>query len=125
MITLQYSARTEKPEVIWIYGKAGKGKTESVYDKHSDIYPKDETLWWDNYSQNEVILIDDFDNGIPYRTLLRILDRYPYQGQIKGGYIHINSPYIYITCEFHPDHYWECNEYDQVARRLTSVIEMK
>lgn len=125
MCALRFSARTEKPEVLWIFGKAGVGKTRYVFDNYQDIYIKDGTPWWDNYTQNNVILIDDFDNMIPYRTLLRILDRYPYQGQVKGGYVQINSPNMVITCEHPPDYYWEGNEYDQVIRRLTSVIELK
>lgn len=119
--------RSQPPQVFWYYGLAGTGKTRSVIDKHGEdnVYIKDGTSWWDNYTQQEVILIDDFDNNIPYRTLLRILDRYRYQGQIKGGYVNINSPYIYITCEYPPSHYWGGNELDQITRRLTSVLEIK
>lgn len=119
--------RDSQPEVHWRWGKAGTGKTKYVIDKfdREEIYIKDGTSWWDNYKQQKCILIDDFDNGIPYRTLLRILDRNHEQGQIKGGYVYINSPYIYITCEHPPDYYWHGNEYDQVFRRLTSVEEIK
>lgn len=119
--------RDAAPQVHWRWGKAGVGKTKYVIDKfeREEIYIKDGTSWWDNYKQQKCILIDDFDNGIPYRTLLRILDRNHEQGQIKGGYVYINSPYIYITCEHPPEHYWQGNEYDQVFRRLTSVEEIK
>jgi predicted nucleic acid-binding Zn ribbon protein len=116
--------RTDKPTVVWIWGLAGTGKTRYVNKKHKDLYGKDNTMWWDGYKQQEAIIIDDFDNTIPYRTLLRILDRYTYQGQIKGGYTQINSPFIYITCEFPPEHYWSENELKQVTRRLTSVINL-
>jgi len=116
--------RVEKPTVVWIWGLAGTGKTRYVNDLHTDLYPKDNTMWWDGYKQQEAIIIDDFDNTIPYRTLLRILDRYTYQGQIKGGYTQINSPYIYITCEYPPEHYWHGNELNQITRRLTSVLNL-
>jgi len=118
--------RETLPEVHWRWGKSGTGKTRYVIEKfeRSEIYIKDGTSWWDNYRQQQCILIDDFDNGIPFRTLLRILDRNHEQGQIKGGYVYINSPYIYITCEHPPDYYWQGNEYTQVFRRLTSVKEI-
>lgn len=118
--------REEPPQVVWLYGLAGTGKTRYVIDKHgaSNVYIKDGTSWWDGYTQHDVILIDDFDNQIPYRTLLRILDRYRYQGQVKGGYVNINSPFIYITCEFPPSRYWSENELRQVTRRLTQVTEV-
>lgn len=119
--------REQQPEVHWRWGLAGTGKTRWVIQKHgaNNVYIKDGTSWWDGYSQQDVILIDDFDNNIPYRTLLRILDRYRYQGQVKGGYVNINSPFIFITCEHPPSYYWRDNELDQVMRRLTSVLEIK
>lgn len=119
------SARETPPQVHWRWGKAGTGKTRFCIEKHPKHYIKDGTMWWDGYYQQEAIIIDDFDNLIPYRTLLRMLDRYVYQGQIKGGYIQINSPYIYITCEYPPEHYWTDNELAQVKRRLTSVQHIK
>jgi len=119
--------RVTLPEVHWRYGKAGTGKTRYVNDTYGSInvFTKDNTIWWDGYSQQQVILIDDFDNTIPFRVLLRILDRYTYQGQVKGGYVQVNSPFIYITCEFSPEVYWVGNELAQVKRRLTSVLEIK
>lgn len=116
--------RQSPPEVHWRWGLAGTGKTRYCIEKHSSHYVKDGTMWWDGYTQQEAIIIDDFDNQIPYRTLLRMLDRYVYQGQVKGGYVQINSPYIYITCEHAPQYYWHGNELQQVLRRLTSVQEI-
>ena len=85
---------------------------------------KDGTPWWDGYTNQDVILIDDFDGKWPFRDLLRLLDRYPYQGQIKGGYVKINSPHIYITCEFPPaDIYQPGNELNQIIRRLDIILQ--
>lgn len=117
--------RDTPPQVHWRWGSAGTGKTRYAVENHSSHYIKDNTPWWDGYKQQEAIIIDDFGNDIPYRTLLRILDRYVYQGQVKGGYVQVNSPYIYITCEYPPDFFWDGNELAQVARRLTSVQEIK
>lgn len=117
--------RTNPPEVHWRWGLAGTGKTRYCIETHPDHYVKDGTMWWDGYKQQEAIIIDDFDNQIPFRTLLRMLDRYVYQGQVKGGYVHIDSPFIYITSEHPPEVYWSDNELQQVIRRLTSVTEIK
>lgn len=124
MFNAVMEARSTPPEVHWRFGKAGTGKTRYCVEKHVSHYIKDNTSWWDGYNQQEAIIIDDFDNNIPYRTLLRILDRYVYSGQVKGSYIQVNSPYIYITCEHRPDYYWQGNELQQVLRRLTSVQEI-
>lgn len=122
-ITHKYTDRETKPIVEWRHGLTGVGKTYGVMSKYdrSDIYIKDSTMWWNNYTQQKVILIDDFDGKWPFRDLLRLLDYNAYQGQYKGGYVKINSPYIYITCEFEPSHFWKHNELAQVLRRIESI----
>lgn len=122
-----YTDRSEKPVVEWRWGLTGTGKTFGVVERHGidNCYIKDGTMWWNNYKQQEAIVIDDFDGHWPYRDLLRLLDRYPYQGQYKGGYIKINSPHIYITCEHHPSHFWVGNELAQVIRRIDTITECR
>lgn len=117
--------RTDPPKVAWLWGGTGVGKTSYAFNHHEKIYIKDGTMWWDGYQQQEAIVIDDFDGKWPYRDFLRLLDRYPYQGQIKGGYTKINSGYIYITCEYPPSHFWTGSELAQVVRRLVTIRELK
>jgi len=122
---LQNERSKEDPgKRIWIWGPAGSGKTRFVHDLDHNTYVKDGTMWWNGYVGQKTVLIDDFDGKWPYRDFLRILDRYRYQAQIKGGYVKLPSCDIYITCEFPPWHFWEGNELDQVQRRLTEVIKM-
>lgn len=113
------------PNVIWICGESGIGKTKWVYDNYKDIYNKDCSKWWDNYEQNECILIDDFEIWHDYRDLLKVLDRYPYQGQIKGGYVNVNSPNIVITSEYEPKELWHGSKQLQIERRISKMINMK
>lgn len=124
--TQKHRDQDEGVTVLWLWGLAGVGKT---YIPHQifgeDIYIKDGTPWWDNYDHEKCILIDDFDGKWPFRDLLRLLDRYKYQGQFKGGYIKINSPFIIITCEFPPWHFWEGNELKQVTRRIREIIKIE
>lgn len=120
----EHRDRNTPPVVTWFWGKAGAGKTSKAVDSHKSFYIKDGTCWWDGYEQQEAIIIDDFDGKWPYRDLLRLLDRYPYQGQVKGGYVKINSPFIYITCEHQPGDLWEGNELNQVTRRITTIERM-
>lgn len=121
---LSFKERTSQPKVIWLYGSTGVGKTRTAMENTpKSFYIKDQTQWWDNYSQQQTLIIDDFDinektNGWPFRNLLRLLDRYPYQGQIKGGYVPINSPYIYITSEHPPRHFWSDTKLAQIMRRI-------
>lgn len=118
--------RDSPPQVEWRYGPTGTGKTRGPFDayKHDGVYIKDGTPWWDGYQNEKTIIIDDFDGKWPFRDLLRLLDRYPYQGQTKGGYVKINSPRIIITCEFPPENFWCGNALAQVKRRLTTVTDV-
>jgi len=116
--------RTVRPSVRWRYGPTGVGKTHQAASLHGDYYLKDSTQWWDGYEQQAAIVVDDFDGKWPYRDLLRLFDCYKYQGQYKGGYVPINSPFIYITAEHPPSHFWQGTELAQVMRRLESVTHV-
>jgi len=122
-----FKDRTTKPTVIWRWGSTGVGKSRGAREAHPSSYVKDGTQWWDGYTQQEAIIIDDFDGKWPYRDLLRLLDYGPYQGQFKGGYVKINSPYIYITCEYPPETAFRNIEGDisQVIRRIDQVIHIE
>lgn len=118
--------RTIKPIVTWIYGKTGTGKTRHVFDKHQDIWISNKNLqWWDGYENQEVVLIDDFRRDFcTFHELLRILDRYPYNVAVKGGFRKLNSKYIYITSPFHPKETYETREdIQQLLRRIDEIIE--
>lgn len=115
--------RDFKPTVVWLWGLTGTGKTRQAVECES-YYIKDNTKWWDGYGHENRIIIDDFDGSQwDFRTLLRLLDRYEFQGETKGGYVTINSHEIYITCEFKPDHYWCHNMLAQILRRIDEVRE--
>lgn len=95
--------RSSKPTVYWVWGTTGAGKTHGAISRHpNSFYMKDHTQWWDGYKQQEAIIIDDFDGRWPIRDLLKLLDHNPFRGQVKGGYVQINSPHIYITCDRPP-----------------------
>lgn len=115
--------KEEPPKVYWLHGETGTGKTRWAIDEFgvANCYIKDATRWWDGYEQQKCIIIDDFDGQWPERDLLRLLDRFPYQGQVKGGYVKINSPYIVITCEFPPERFYTSTMLSQIKRRLTEV----
>lgn len=115
--------RDTKPNVYWLHGPTGSGKTRWVWDNFDDVYTKDSSEWWDGYCQNDCILIDDYRGGLRLNYLLQVLDRYPMRVQIKGGYTQLNSPNIVITsCKSPEDTYRNCDEnIDQLLRRIDEV----
>ncbi|QMW68714.1 replication-associated protein [Crucivirus-234] len=123
--------RTTAPKVIWLWGKAGVGKTKLAHENidNEDIYIWNQTKWWTGYRQQSRVIIDDysFDNSDHhYRYLLQLIDRYSIQVETKGGMVYFNSPEIYITCEFPPTEFWQVgNKLDQITRRISEIVEVK
>ena len=110
--------------VVWLYGLAGAGKTSEVFMNHEfdKIYVKEANdRWWDGYEQHEVILIDDFRKWHDFGNFLRLLDRWPYSGEIKGGTVKINSKFCYITSDRPPENIWSGNDLEQVTRRIDEL----
>lgn len=120
------------PEVIVLIGEPGIGKTREVYDNNDiqDIYKLEvgdgssNSLFWDGYEGESVILIDDFHNNIKLDYMLRLLDRYPMKIAIKGGFTWRAASKIYITSNIPLDQWYPyCPDIHRKAlqRRLTTV----
>lgn len=119
-----------KLEVVVHWGKAGAGKTRSVFDKHGfeNVYvcphPTNGAVWFDGYVGQPVLLIDDFKNWLTHCFMLRVLDGYPLQLAVKGGFTYANWSTVYITANTPPEA-WYPNLSDEekaaLARRLTEV----
>lgn len=98
----RYKQLTLKPrhrnvEVIYLTGAAGAGKSKWAWDNYPDLYSKPEGQWFDGYSGQTTILLDDFYGDIPYPQLLKILDKYPLQVPVKGGFVHAQWERVIIT----------------------------
>jgi len=116
------------PIVTWLYGKTGTGKTRQVVEKEPDLWISGRDLkFWDGYENQEAVLFDDFRKDFcTFHELLRILDRYPINVNVKGGFRCFNSKRIYITSCFKPEYVYETREdVKQLLRRITFVTEVK
>lgn len=119
-------------KVHYLWGPTGSGKTYYVFKhhQHDDIYIKDaNNKWWDGYNGQSVVLIDDLRHSIEsFEYMLRLLDTYPFRGEVKGGYCGINCRTIYITSDRPPDRIWRIeddeNNLAQIMRRFSTVTEM-
>lgn len=118
-------ARTHKPEVTWIWGPTGVGKTRYVVDKEVDLWISGKSLkWWLGYENQTATLFDDFRADFcTFHELLRILDRYPYMVEVKGGQRQLNSVRMYITSCYHPEMVYTTREdIQQLIRRIDKIV---
>lgn len=119
--------RTWKPEIIWLYGPPGVGKTWTPFLENPDarIHMQSGTgQWWQGYDRHEVVVIDDFrQTQFKYVDLLHILDRYPYVIEYKGSSRQFVPLKIYITSPHHPIEYYTDEREDsyQLIRRITEI----
>lgn len=119
--------RRFKPEVTWLYGSTGTGKTRYVMELENDLWVSGRNLkWWEGYENQEATLFDDFRKDFcTFHELLRILDRYPYTVEIKGGSAKLNSKRMYITSCYHPQDMYDTREdVTQLLRRIDTIIEL-
>ena len=67
------------PEVWVLWGPSGTGKSRWVAATWPDAFWKSpESKWWDGYSGQETVVLDDFkDYAMPLVELQRLLDWYP------------------------------------------------
>lgn len=122
LIAESFKERTTAPKVIYIYGAPGTGKSTYVFNQYGrqNVYVKDDTMWWNGYRQQKVVLMDDCDLTKWERSMLiRMWDQWPLQVQTKGGFIHLNSPYIIITSNVGPTAI--LND-DAIHRRFDDII---
>ncbi len=121
-------------EVCVYVGEAGTGKTRTaVANAHTDYgespymvsmpSTKKDKLWFDNYHGQKAIILDDFYGQIDYSYMLRLLDGYAFQVQVKGGMAWKRWQRVYITSNCLPKMWYGGLLSPALARRLTVVKE--
>lgn len=126
----RYKALTLKPQhrevnVFVLVGSAGSGKTRWAYDNYPDLYSKPRGDWWDGYTGQKAILLDDYYGYLPYCELLRVLDRYPYQVPIKGGFVQAQWDTVIITSNKTPHHWYKDGLTPALRRRLKTCFSVE
>lgn len=120
--------RDAPPEVTVIWGASGVGKSRRVAETEPSLYWVNHSgRWWDGYNGEEAVILDDFrGDWMKFHELLRLLDRYPTNVEIKGGYVTFNAKRIYITSDKDPRLWYNVSdsEYDQLDRRITTIMNM-
>lgn len=120
---------TMRVEVIW--GPAGTGKTRQAMADLDNSFLLDasnsDTLWFDGYQGEKVLVVDDFYGWIRHGTLLRLLDIYPYRCPLKGSHTYAGWTTIYLTSNKHPSTWYDkfpWQEDGALKRRIHRIWEV-
>lgn len=121
-------ARNWLPEVYWFYGPSGTGKTKAAYEMCEDPYVcMNSNKWWEGYDGHSDVIIDDYRCDFStFSQLLRILDRYQYRVECKGGSRQLRAKRIIITTPKSPQETWgsrTSEEIYQLTRRIHQIQE--
>lgn len=113
-------------KVIALWGKGGTGKTRWAFDNYPALYKKPVGEWWDGYTGQKAILLDDYYGYIRYSDFLHVLDIYPLNVPYKGGFIWVQYDVVIITSNKHPKYWYSSQYWDwPLRRRLHKIIEVK
>lgn len=124
------------PEVIYIYGEPGSGKTYQAYKEALKKFEKKDigkiyinNKYFKFINENaKCFVIEEFrDSQLPVTEYLQLTDKYGYTAATKGGWKTIRPQCIIICCYKHPNEiYNKINENNiQFKRRITKFYICK
>jgi hypothetical protein len=131
VFALHSPVRKFKPVVYWLWGATGSGKSRLAKAVCKDCYFKPpDSRWFDGYDGQKVVVLNDLRKStFTFSYLLDLLDRYPFQVEVKGGYRQMRSLCMIVTCSKPHETLWaelagKANEHiGQLSRRLTAERE--
>lgn len=112
--------RMWNPNIIWIYGNSGFGKSHLAHSLYEDAYVLNISKWWQSYDSHDTVIIDNFtEDFAPIATMLKLLDKYPFQVEYKGGSRQLLARnYIITTVRPPHEHYGGNPQMPELIRRL-------
>lgn len=127
-ILVKYVERTRdwQPEVFWFWGPTGSGKTRTAFAAAVDPWVSAGSLrWFCGYDAHEDVILDDFRaEHCSFTFLLRLLDRYAFRVETKGGSRQFLAKRVWITSPYAPDKMpWGAEDVNQLVRRLAEIRE--
>lgn len=103
IIKKKNSTEFRNVNVIFITGPTGTGKTKLAMQNSTFKIEGSELQWFDGYTDDQTITIDEYDNNVPITKLLNLLDGYQLRLPIKGGFTYANWKTVYITSNLRVD----------------------
>lgn len=121
------------PNVIYITGGTGKGKTYKAYKIALSKYKKNEigkiTLkndFFDIINENaKCYIIEEFrPSQIKASDFLQLTDKYGYRANVKGGFVSLRPETLIICSIIEPEKIYKEEVNKQFLRRITERIDL-
>lgn len=106
---------------IWIYGEAGCGKSKWVRDNCPDLYPKLLNKWWDGYTGQKFVVMDDMDpeHNMLCQQIKLWSDRYGVILETKGGAVADKYEWFIVTSQYYiSEVFTDSRSFDAISRRF-------
>jgi len=125
--------RSTPKRCVCLYGPTATGKTRRIFEwcESANIQPycwdNGMPTWWDGYSAQKVVLMDEYRSQLPMSYVLRLMDRYAMRVQYKGGSCQFVADYLYFTSSKHPRDWYsdsDQDKIDQLLRRFDAIYEI-
>lgn len=123
------------PEIVYVTGESGAGKTFKAYDDALNDFEEEKIgkLTIENgfvkatIKDAECFVIEEFrPSQMKASSFLQLTDKYGYSCNIKGGHLHLRPKRIYICSIIPPEDIYRDEEINaQFLRRITKRIEVK
>lgn len=113
-------------EVIVHYGKSRMGKTRVIPDGAGKVrIDSDRKAWFDDCIDREIVYIDEYRGQLLISEFLQITDNYAHGMRIMGGFYPRKYTKMYITCNVHPDEWYQYEHADvvQAMKNRLKIIE--
>lgn len=124
--------RTEMTTCTWYVGKTGVGKSHKAFENYTPethYVLRDDLGWWEDYTQQEIVVLNDFRGEIKFNELLQMIDKWPYFVRRRNrSPIPFVSKHVIITCPKRPEEIYfniadDGERIDQLLRRV-DVVEI-
>lgn len=116
-------------EVWW--GVTGSGKSHKAFHEFPDAYRKSiPGKWFEGYKGQDTVIFEEFnpleDKELRLPELLKILDKYPYQVEIKGASCQLKATKFIFTTNIDPRKWYEGHpQQPALHRRINGVTVFK
>lgn len=87
----------------WYYGEPRSGKSRTAREKYPSAYIKAQNKWFDGYSGQKEIILDDLDTEVMGHYIKIWTDRYSFMGETKNGHVQTQHHVFCITSNYSPE----------------------